>query len=243
MTSTIGDELPGYAEQEDPTDIPDFGAQSFSTNGSEGPNYAAIFEAPDYSTLVKLPKTAVSRDYEKRVQSMLKAGVIGAINSGRYSDAAALLHFGPGFAAASGDLASADARAKKLLDYATSPSSPVLIFAMTIVPLISQLWRNHEDQLQEMPKTYRQLRAHRKQAKTEQRAADATAPRVQVKLPLVGKTLSMPVRLKFKLVKNVLASFRTQTKDPDALAMQVFSDEKLIKTLEKQGIRIRVERV
>jgi hypothetical protein len=240
-TSVIGVDA-GYAGDDSAYDEPEHNGYRVKSD-SDGTDYTAILEAPDYATLIKIPKTAVAREYEKRVNSMLKAGVFGLINSGNFQDAAALLHYGPGFSAASGDLASANDTAKHVLDLATSPNSPVLVFAATVLPLIAQLLRNHETQLQEVPSSWRENRASRKRARAARKAnpEPPAEPKFYIHLPM-GRRIGVRFNLKVPVITNILKGFQAQTHDPAALTYRVFSDDKLNAALSKQGIKIRVER-
>src|SRR6201986_3087977 len=120
-------------------------------DGNNRPDYTSLFEATDFTALIKPAQSAVAREYSGKVKSLLKAGTIGAINIGDFADAAAFLHYGPGFADASGQLAEADKRARAAVDILTAPGNPYAMFLMTGIPLIAQLFRNHEEQIQELP--------------------------------------------------------------------------------------------
>jgi hypothetical protein len=201
-------------------------------NGNSQPDFdiTSLFNAPDIASFIKLPTTQTSREYEQRVKSLLKAGVIGAINVENWADAATLLYHGPGFAAAAGQLANADDHAKRAIDLFTTPSSPLGMFIVTAIPLISQLMRNHEKQLKEAPSAFRT----RKERRAARRAEQDAQPKVTVHLPF-GKTIRMRVRAKFP-IGRVFAAFRGQTRDPSQLAYEVFNNPKLQAELLKQGV-------
>ena len=199
------------------------------------PNWEDIFDAPDFTSLVKPASSRKAKAYETRVNSALKAGVIGCINAGDFVDAAAILYHGPQFAAASGQYAATDERAERTLNMLTSPSSPALLFLMTAAPLIGQLIRNHEDQVKEVPQTLRERRMRRKADKT---ASETQPPRFTMKL---GK-FRVPVRFNVKVrFSSLFNAVKTPTRDPRSLAEHVFSDPDLIAALQKQGIRPRAQ--
>jgi hypothetical protein len=208
--------------------------EQYAENGHEQPpDWAAIFNAPDLTTFVKPSNTQVAREYRQRMESILKAGLMGALNTGNIPDAAAILMHGPGFASATGQLADADERARRAIDLVTAPASPVLLFAMTAIPLVSQLVRNHEKEVKEVPQNFKERRAVRKNAKA---AGVRTEPRFTFKV--LGRTIPVRFRMKFNFGK-MLGVLKTQTADPERLAYQVFSDPKLVTALQKQGFSFR----
>jgi len=100
---------------------------------------------------------------------------------------------------------------------------------MASIGLGSQLIRNHEPQIREIPGAVKQSRAERKAAK------QAGVPKPEPRFTLKLGRLRIPVRFNVKL-GNLFGPFRSQTKEPDMLAAMVFSNEDLIAALEKQGI-------
>jgi hypothetical protein len=197
------------------------------------PDWSAIFDAPDLTAFVKPSNTAVAREYRQRMESILKAGLMGALNTGQMADAAAILAHGPGFASATGQLADADERARRAIDLITAPASPLLLFAMTAIPLVAQLVRNHEKQVAEVPQTIRQRRAERKAAKA---TGVQQPPRFTFKV--LGRSIPVRFRMRFNVGK-AFGMFRAQTADPDRLAFKVFSDPKLVGALQRQGFSFR----
>lgn len=191
-----------------------------------------LFAAPDLSQFVKTATTATAKEYEKKTAAFLKAGMIGAINSGNFPDAAALIKHGPGFSAATGALADADERAKGVIDFLTTPANPYALFLITALPLVSQLWRNHERELAAGRETFRT----RKERKAQRQAEKEAQPKATIHLPF-GKTLTVGFRARFP-IKRIFASLRTQTTDPRDLTVTVFSDPKIINYLRKQGVNI-----
>jgi hypothetical protein len=219
MVNVVDEGPAEQAEDEHPNGYPQ----------DESPSWEAIFGAPDYSTLVRPTTSRIAKEYESNTNSILKALLIGSLNAGQYTDAAAILHYGPGFSAATGQLAASSDRARKVIDLATAPASPIAMWLMASIGLGAQLIRNHEPQIRQVPGAMKQGRAERRAMK--QAGVPKPEPRFTIKL---GR-IKIPVRFNFKIGK-VFAPFRSQTKEPDMLAAVVFSNEDLIKALEKQGI-------
>lgn len=220
----IDEDNPSSDEYSDPP--PDSNGQP------EGDDFTTLFAAPDLSAFLKVTKTGVAREYERKTSALLKAGLIGAINAGNFPDAAALIKHGPGFASATGFLADADDRAKAVVDFFTTPANPYALFLITALPMVSQLFRNHERDIE----AGREQFATRKQRRAQRRAERDSQPKMTLHLPF-GKTLTLGIRARFP-VGRIFAGFRTQTADPKDLAIQVFSDPKVVEYLRKQGVNI-----
>jgi hypothetical protein len=194
----------------------------------------SILDAPDYADFVKIKETATSREYRDKTRSLLKAAAFGCLNSELYSDAAAIFERGPAFAKAVGNLADTNQQTRNILDIALAPESPWLTFAMVGIPLVAQILRNHEPELQAMPDRIRMTRKQRK-AQKEQAATQGTVPVTvrMVKIPFTKR--HVPIKIRFK-IGGLLAGFRAQTTDPQTLQDKVFSNEDLMRALAKQGI-------
>jgi hypothetical protein len=222
---TILDEGTG-ANGDTPSDEP------YLDGEGETPDWETIFTAPDYASLINARQSNKAREYTKRVNSVLKALTVSSVNAGDLPDAAALLHHGPPFAHAAGQLADENKWAASAIDMVTTPSSPVVMFTLTGIALVSQVLRNHEAQIKEIPNA-------RKRAKAEKKARATTAkvspPRFTVKA--FGRQWPVRFTSRVKLSK-LLSGFRAQTVEPDALTFRVFSDQRLLAALEKQGIRL-----
>lgn len=200
------------------------------TGTGEIPDPSSLFDAPDLSKFIKLPQTATAKEYEQRVKALMKAGAIGALNAQNLPDAATLLTHGPGFAAAAGQLAEADARAKGVIDMLTTPASPWGMFLVTAIPMFAQLARNHEGQLRQVPANLQ----NRKERKAQKMAEREAQPKVTVHLPF-GKSVKIGVKAKFP-VGRIFGMFRGQTKDPRQIAFEVFSNPAVVRELQKQGV-------
>jgi hypothetical protein len=197
---------------------------------------ASILDAPDYSEFVRQPKSARARQYEKKTASMIKAGMTYSIAVNRLDDAAACIHYGPSFAAAAGDFAAANETVAKTIDMICSPSSPALTFALTAIPLMGQFMRNHDAEIADIPAKRKAFKASR----AERKAAAKDSPSVQFRIPIIGRTISLRMKLRTRLVGSFLTGFRRGTQDPESLTVKVFSDEKVQTALRKQGLDIRV---
>lgn len=213
------------------------------TSGSNGerpdglPDFDIIIGAPDFTELIKRPLTKEAREYRDKVASGLKMYFLGSIATGNFPDAATILWHGPGAATAIGDLAANNIYIGRGVDIITSPSSPVAQAIVTLLPLISQLARNHEKQLQELPSRFamgREARATRKLAREAERL---TEPPLTLK---VGKR-RIPIRWRFrpKVLRYLTAGVMSQTREPNLMAAQVFTDPKVRRQLEKMGIIVK----
>ena len=199
-----------------------------------------ILDAPNFASFVKITRTTRSREYEKKVNSVLKSVFFASLNNRRIDDAATILDRGPAFALAAGNLADHDERVARVLDMLTAPDNPYVVAAITAIGLVGQLTRNHEDELHNIPDAVRAGRRERRARKAAEKAgATANGHRVQMRLPF-GRTVSFAVRLRFRSLRNIGKIFRLQTQEPSAVVNRVFSDQKLLAALEKQGIVIRV---
>lgn len=197
------------------------------------PNIYDLLDAPNFTTLLKPASTRKAKEYTSKTNSVLKALLIGSLNAGDFPDAAAILKHGPGFAQATGQLADASDRAAAIIDMVTSPASPLTVFLMTAIPLISQVVRNHEAQVAQIPEARRQRRAMKKAA-TQARAE--REPRFRVR----AFKREWPVYWNVKAPRwsRFLAGFKSQTQDPMTLAYQVFSDDDVQAALKKMGVTI-----
>lgn len=208
------------------------------TDDDEGPDYTALFDAPDYASFIKRPRTAVSKNYEGRVKSLLKTGMLYSISKGNLPDAAAIIEYGPNVAAATGILADASDTTRKFLDLITAPENPYAVAFFAVVPFFAQLFRNHEEVIRQIPEIRKMSRAQRKAARTTNAEQPPMPPRFSIKIPLIRKRIPIRFRMHF----NPFAAFASQTQSPNALVVEVFSDQKLLAELEKQGIRIHMRR-
>lgn len=203
----------------------------------EEPTWQAIFSAPNYGDLIKTRTTARAREYRDKTNSLLKAGLVGSMNAGDFPDAAAILRYGPAFSNATGQLADTSDRAAAIIDMITSPANPVAMFALAAIPLVAQVVRNHEKQIEQVPAARAQARRQKKAMKAARKEEE---PRFTIRL----LKWRLPVHWHPKKidVRKVFAGFRSQTLEPEALANDVFTDPDVLKALERMGVLIRVNR-
>jgi hypothetical protein len=220
----------------DEEEVGGYDADSAFPNGDapedDAPGWEAIWNAPDYSTLINARASRRAAEYTKKVNSVFKAGVFGCIQAGDMADAAAILHHGPPFSHALGQWADKDRRVAAGIDVVTSPSSPVMMALVTGITLLAQVTRNHEAQIREIPNARKRAKA----IKLSKRASEKEAP---PRFTIRVLKWQIPVRFRSRIkLSTIFAGFRAQTHEPQLLVMQVFNDPDLIKALEKQGIRL-----
>src|SRR5271170_508324 len=223
-------------EQDEWFDPQPNGHQTDDDDTAAQPN--VILTAPDFSTFVKTARTPNAKAYERKVQSGLKSVFYGALKSGQLPDAATILYYGPNLAQAAGDLADKDERIARGIDMLTAPDNPYVAFILAGVAIVGQLARNHEEVLASIPASVKEGRRERKARK----AADAEKPRKQIELRIFGRTLKVGVKFRLRAFRKVGVMFKLRSHEPAQLVNEVFSDEKLLKTLSKEGIVFRAER-
>lgn len=167
----------------------------------------------DLGHFMRKPKTAVAREYEAKAAAFLGLLTRGTISNPKtIADAAAYIAYGDKMAAATGELADEYEPARRFIDAIASPSSPLVGFVLTGLPLAAQLLRNHEKEI----------------------VKPARSIRFTVKIPFRKRPLNVAIPLRFKLSK----SLRAQTVEPRACANAVFSNPDVVKALKKRGIDI-----
>jgi hypothetical protein len=167
----------------------------------------------DLGQFMRRPKTGRAREYEGKAASILGLLTRNSIGDpDTIADAAAYIAFGDKVAAAAGELADDQEWARKFFDAIASPSSPIMAFGMSVIPLAAQLMRNHE---KEIVKPVRYFRA-------------------TIKIPFRKNPVAIRVPLRPQLPKR----FRAQTIDPKSCASMVFSNPDVMKALKKRGIDV-----
>jgi hypothetical protein len=175
-----------------------------------------VADSDTLAEFIKRPKTAVAREYEKKTAAALNSVFRGtAGNPATVVDAATILVFGDGFSAAAGELAQEDERARRVLDFLTTPSNPWIAFAMVAIPMAAQLMRNHEAELEDLPPVKKVI---------------------GIKIPFSKKAISIPLRIKPRLPKRL----RSQTSEPAAM-LAVFEHPDVKRALKKRGITVAEE--
>jgi hypothetical protein len=195
-----------------------------------------LLEAPDYGTMVRGKRTAKSKKYEAKAQSLLKASALGALKHGDLPDAAAIFKYGPTIARGAGDLASENERAAKAVDLLCAPDSPVVGLTIAGLALASQLYRNNQQNIEKVKEQRRLTRAERKALKDSGQLPQREKPFKKI-------TINGPFKLKFNIAiptkfSGVTKMFTAGTKNPRALCEEVFEDQDLLKALEGYGFKI-----
>lgn len=222
-------------------------AENIPANGSDpspepDQDYGYLFEAPDYSSFLKSPTTQNAKGYQKKTEAMLKGWLWGSIHAGQMPDAATILEKGPGFAAATGKLADASPKVAKMLDLITAPESPVIVFAMTALAFGAQIARNHEPQIAQVPATFRERRSQRKAQKRAGPIADEKPKDPLFTIRILGRRIPVGAKFNFSRIpfRVVLSPARAQTVNPGVLVHRVFSDSRVQKALEKEGLFFKI---
>jgi hypothetical protein len=210
----------------------EYTAQSFS-----------LFDAPDYAQFIRHQQTSRGAEYQKKVESMLKAAALTCFRNGDAVDGATILHYGPSFAHKAGDLTDVSDNARRAIDMLTAPDNPWVMFAIAALPFGMQLFRNHEAEASAAAKQVKQTRAEKREYKRRVRTGELPPPPPR---KVKGITIHGPFGRKFTVRIPVprpavlINLLRSQTHEPAELATKVLSDPKLQKALAKQGIIIEV---
>lgn len=207
----------------------------------EGPeaeeyDYSELFNAPNYADFIKTKPNSKAQGYERKVASMVKAGLVLSINNQAWPDAATFLKHGPGFAKAAGNLAAEDARAAQIVDLLTAPDSPYVMFALVALPMISQIARNHQGDIKNAGTTMKQRRQERKQAKLAGLKPTVVKPPVTVHLFRREFKIPIRVRIRFPKASSLFKAFLAPTQFPGQITEEVFSDPAVLKALHKMGV-------
>jgi hypothetical protein len=195
-----------------------------------------LLEAPDYGTMVRGKRTAKSKRYEAKTQSVLKATALGALKHGDLPDAAAIFKYGPTIARSAGDLASENERAAKAVDLLCAPDSAVVGLTIAGLALVSQLYRNNQQNIEKVKEQRRLTRAERKSLRESGQLPQREKPFKKI-------TINGPFKLKFNIaiptrIGKVGKLFTAGTKNPRQLCEEVFEDADLLKALEGYGFKI-----
>lgn len=219
-------------EQVDNRDVPD-------PAGDDDADWVpgqTLLEAPDYGTMVRGKRTAKSKKYEAKSQSCLKAAALGALKHGDLPDAAAIFKYGPTIARGAGDLASENERAAKTVDLLCSPDSPMVGLTIAGLALVSQLYRNNQQNIEKVKEKRKLSRAERKALRDSGQLPPKEAAFKKI-------TINGPFKLKFNIAiprkfGQVGKLFTAGTKNPRALCEEVFEDQNLLKALKDYGYEI-----
>lgn len=175
------------------------------------PDDSLVDESPDEPSATFISdkaRSVKSRRYEKKMRGLFNTGFRAAIsNPATVSDAAAIMMHAEPISRAWGDLADESAGIARAIDYITDGTeNPYATAVITTMPLILQMLRNHEPQLE-----------------VKERG---------IKIPF-GKRKGERITLKFGVK---LRGVRNMTNDPEELATYVFNHPSVIRALEKQGL-------
>jgi len=212
------------------------GTEFEEERGRDRIDYSELFEAPDFSTWIKKPVSQRSRMYEKRVQSAMKSAAIGAINLQDYPDAATFLKYGPAFARATGEFADSNKKARDIIDMLTAPDSPAIMFVAAAIPIVAQLFRNHEPQVQQaasnVKQTWSQRRAQKKSGVyvPKKNTREFTINLGKIRIPL---KVRIPKLVKLTYLGRALHARATH---PQNIVNEVFGDPKVIRALRDLGV-------
>jgi hypothetical protein len=189
-------------------------------------SWAVILDAPEIASFLKKTETPRAKEYRDKVNSVLNTALQFRLGApGGLADVSAILQRGPATALRAGALADESEGFRKALDVLTAPDNPAVMFALTAIPLVMQIFRNHEGELQEAQNI---RKARKRMTPDEKKTARAAKPRVEFKL--LGKTWRLPFVMKFKL-GNVL---KTNTLPPEYLVSTVIGDPKIRAELTKR---------
>jgi hypothetical protein len=164
----------------------------------------------------------VAKRYQKKIKTVLNTIFRQTVaHEAAVPDAAAILMYGPAFSEKWGDLAAHDARVRKAIDMVLDGSeNPYLAAAIATMPLLLQVYRNHEDALS--PKgAVEAVRQSRKRAKERE-------PK-RIRIPFTKRYMEFRFRLRVPAVQNM-------TNDPQQLAAYVFNNPDIIRAMQKAGI-------
>jgi hypothetical protein len=196
---------------------------------------SVIFDAPDYASLLKHSSSAAAKEYEAKLNAMVKAGVVSALRSGNQADAATLLHFGPSLTQSIADLTDVSDKTKKMIDIITAPESPLVAVIATAIPMFMQFARNHEKEIEVARISRKDMRRAKAEAKARGEVPEKENRGVTIKLPF-GRKVRIPISVKLHLISNANSIFRSQTYEPSDLTEKVFGDPKVIAALKKHRI-------
>jgi hypothetical protein len=189
-------------------------------------SWAVILDAPEVTSFLKKTETPRAKEYRDKVNSVLNTALqfrLGSPNG--LADVSAILQRGPAAALRAGALADESKEFRKALDVITAPDNPAVMFALTAIPLVMQILRNHEG---EMAQARDARAAKKKLTPDERKAAKQARPRVEFKA--LGRTWKLPFAFKFKM-GNAL---RMNTVPPDYLVSTVIGDPKIRAELTKR---------
>lgn len=112
------------------------------------------YDQPDSDFISRPSRPRGAKTYEKKVTSILNVALRSTINNEKSRpDAAAIIMYGPHLSEKAGDLAAQDKRVARAIDWLTEGTeNPYAAVFAAAAPLILQVIRNHEPQLEVKPR-------------------------------------------------------------------------------------------
>lgn len=179
------------------------------------------YTEPDSGFIDKTYRPPLARSYEKKIRKILNGVMrLTVQKESTLADGAALIMYAPQVAEKTGDLAAADKRVRRGIDWITEGTeNPYLAFAFATMPLVMQLYRNHQDQLapSAIVQTVKSARAEAKDR-----------PGRTFRIPFTKRTIT--IRFRFQGVENL-------TDEPAKLVAYVFDNPNIQEALAKAEIK------
>jgi hypothetical protein len=200
---------------DDLEDLPDEDAERIISGIDE-------YDEPEPEFVQSTTRGRTAKQYEKKIKTVLNTIFRQTVaHQAAVPDAAAILMYGPAFAEKWGDLAETDKRVRRGIDMVLEGTeNPYLAAAIATMPLVLQVYRNHEEALSPSG-AVQAIKKSRAQAKERE-------PK-RFRIPFTKKYLEFRFRLRVPAVQNM-------TNDPDQLAAYVFNNADIIEALKKAGI-------
>lgn len=201
---------------------PDELQDEFIDEGSSPEQPPDEYDQPDGEFLEKEWRSPVAKRYEKKLKKNLNTIFRAAIaHEATVPDAAAILLYGPDFCEKWGNLAATDKRVRRGIDWlADGTENPYLAAAIATLPLVMQLYRNHEESLSPTA-AVKAVKASRARAKDR--------PGRQIRIPFTKRAITIRFRIAAGAIQNL-------TNDPVALTNHVFGNPDVIQSLQNSGI-------
>lgn len=218
MTETVWesaiDENPGYDNNnyrvDDTTEIPFLDFPDVPDASTVDPDLGQ--QPQELLKLAQKRRANGAAKYEEQVATGLR-NVVGLTVSRQATvhDAATVILYGKQVSYAIGDLAAADEKVANMVDwFSKGTENPYLNVVNALAPMAMQIMRNHEQALE--PKV-----------------------RVGIKIPFTKLSIPLP---KFKLGIRFGGAFKMATDNPDEVYTAVFSQQSVVDSLTKKGIRV-----
>lgn len=165
--------------------------------------------APDFVEQKK--ETATARKYRLKAKHGLNFLLNQFVQHPKtVADAAAIIEYGPQVSRAVGELADADKRVARAIDFLTDDGidNPYILAGFAIVPLAMQVIRNHEQALT------KEIKPH-------------------IRIPFTRREIRLPFKFSFKL-----KFIKTYTAPPETLTEHVFNNPVIREAFAKRDIKI-----